>query len=209
MRGFGLPGIVLALFLAGSALAAPANPELLARDYFGDGGKPHDEQLKIGVMDLKVRIAGGAAVTTATLHFDNPSARPVEGDFTLDLPTGSVVTGYALDVNGQMVDGVLVGERKARLAYEAQVRRGIDPGIATVTRAGAFKTRVFPILPGKGRTIRLTFVTPLPAGAAYVFPLESGKAVGAFSLEVTGEDLAATPVVTGPAAWRPRSTAGR
>ena len=139
MRGPALFGLLLSLILTAAAFAAPVNPELLARDYVLNGGKPSEEQLKIGALDIQVRIAGGVAQTTATIRFENPSARPVEGDFTLDLPRGSVVTGYALDVNDQMVDGVLVGERKAKLAYEAQVRRGVDPGIATVTRAGAFK----------------------------------------------------------------------
>ena len=43
----GSTGPGLALALAVPALAAPANPELLARDYFGDGGKPREETLEI------------------------------------------------------------------------------------------------------------------------------------------------------------------
>lgn len=209
MRGFGVLGVLIALVMAFPAAAAPANPELLARDYFLDGGKPHEEQLKIGSMDLVVRIAGGSAVTTATVRFENPSGRPVEGDFTLDLPAGSVITGYALDLNGEMVEGVLVGQRKARLAYEAKVRQGIDPGLATVTRAGDFKTRVFPILPGKGRTIRLTFVTPLHPDRPFVFPLSSDKPVGALSLDITGADLATAPAVTAPGGLTVRVNGGK
>lgn len=198
MRRFGMLGLLLALVVSVPALAAPANPELVARDYVLDGGQPHEEQLKIGALDLQVSIAGGVAWTTATVRFENPSSRPVEGDFTLDLPRGSVVTGYALDVNDQMVDGVLVGERKARLAYEAQVRRGVDPGLAKVTRAGAFKTRVFPIMPGKGRSIRLTFATPLTPDTPFVLPLESVKTVGTLTVQVSGQDLATAPKITAP-----------
>ena len=51
-----------------------------------------------------------------------PGQQNLEGDFTLEMPAGSVVTGYALDIGGQMVDGVLVDQRQARIAYEARVR---------------------------------------------------------------------------------------
>src|SRR5829696_8759127 len=112
---------------------------------FGDDGTPRKETLRMGKLDIDVDISGASARTVVTAQFQNPSSRPVEGDFTFDMPRGSLISGYALDIGGQMVDGVLVGQRQAKQAFEAQVRRGVDPGIAQVTRSGAFKTRVFPI----------------------------------------------------------------
>lgn len=193
MRLASVLGFVASLLLGAPVLAAPANPELIARE-IGVGAEAPTAPLRISRMDLKVRIAGGMAETTATITFANPGPDEVEGDFTMDLPKGSVVTGYALDIEGQLVDGVLVGERQAKLAYEAKVREGIDPGIATVTRSGAFKSRVYPVLPGKGRTIRLTFVTPIRVDAAYVLPLEAQESVGLLTLKVESDGAASSNV---------------
>eukprot|EP01030_Chromulinospumella_sphaerica_P014389 gene14389-14183_t len=194
----GLVGLVLAFGMGNAAPAADApkalNPQLSAEI---SGVKGQDADLRIARMDIDVQIVGASAVTTVTVRFDNPGSRPLEGDFTLDLPTGSQITGYALDVNGQLRPGVLVGQRKAEQAYEATVRRGVDPGIARITRNNAFNTRVFPIFPGAGRTIQLKFATPLSADRPYVLPLVSGKPLGEGRIEVTARG-AAPPEVTFP-----------
>ncbi len=180
-----------------SAFAAD-NPELTALFYTRDGSEPQPKTLKIGRLELDVDIVGGAVQTRAVAAFENPDMRDaVEGDFTLELPFASVVTGYALDVEGKMVDGVLVGQHKGTKAYQAKVRRGLDPGLAEITRANAFRTHVFPILPEKGRTIRLDFVTPL-AGQNFVLPLSSSDAVGVLSIHVTVSGQEAPPRLKAP-----------
>src|SRR5690349_21895827 len=151
--------LILAAGLVGTQVHAADNPQLTALFHSPTGNEPEQRTLKIGRLDIDVDIAGGIAQTRATVRFENPERDPLEGEFVLDLPAGSVVNGYALDIEGKLVDGVLASRRKASLAYEARVRRGIDPGVAEVTRSNAFRTQVFPILPGKGRTIRLSFVT--------------------------------------------------
>ncbi|NEX95307.1 VIT domain-containing protein, partial [Caulobacter sp. 17J65-9] len=180
-------GLALGLAAAGSVLAAeapPANPTLVAHDYVArDGGEARAQALRIDRLDVEVDLRGGLARTVVTARFLNPTRQPLEGDFELDLPAGSVVTGYALDVNGAMVDGVLVDRRKGTTAYEEKVRQGVDPGLAEVTRTGAFRTRVFPVMPEQGRTVRLEFVTPLTPDKGYALPL-STEPVGTTSLVV-------------------------
>ncbi len=173
------------------------NPELVARNYQGANGAQATHPLTLGQMDVSVEIAGGVARTTVLARFDNPTGAPLEGDFTLDLPAGSVVTGYALDVNGTLVEGVLAGQRQATLAYQRRVHAGADPGLAEVTRDNAFRTHVFPIFPGRGRTIRLSFVTPIADGGRLVLPLATLDPVGAFTLKVKALD-GARPTLDGP-----------
>jgi hypothetical protein len=48
---------------------------------------------------------------TVAARFTNSSRDDLEGTFSLQLPEIAVVTGYALDVDGQMIDGVLVPPR--------------------------------------------------------------------------------------------------
>lgn len=177
-----------AILFALTVFAVPGfadNPELSAR--MGNDAKA--APLQIGKLDIAIAVVGDTARTTVTAEFHNPSSTAKEGEFVFDLPKHSVVTGYALDINGAMIDGVLVGERQARKTYEAAVRRGIDPGLAEVTRTGAFKTHVFPIFPGRGRTIRMTFDTPIDRSGAFVLPLKTTQPVGEFHYTITTPDM--------------------
>jgi hypothetical protein len=181
--------------------ATPAqalNPELVARSYGGPNGGQASHPLTIGDLAVTVDIAGDTARTEITASFQNPTQQPLEGDFSLDLPPGAVITGYALDVNGSMVDGVLVGHRKALVTYQQRVRRGVDPGIAEVTRENAFRTHVFPIMPGRGRTIRLAFVAPLDPEAPFTLPFKTLDPVGTVSILVKAPAGRAETGLSGP-----------
>ena len=193
-------GLVLAMaMLATTALAsaAPQNPELAAHVGENDDATAKSAALSIGEMHVDVTITGDTARTTVTAHFLNAGPQALEGNFVLDMPPGSVVTGYALDIDGAMLDGVLASQRLATKTFENRIRRGMDPGLAEVTRTGAFMTRVFPIVAGRGRTVRLEFVTPLDPAKPFVIPLVTEKPVGAVTIDVQsdGETL---PKLKGP-----------
>lgn len=182
---------LLAMVSAGVALAQErpgiANPQLtaLVGGVRRDGG---ERPLRIAKLDVGVVVRGEIAETTVTARFENPGSESLEGTFRLRLPEGAIVTGYALDVNGAMIDGVLVEQPRAREAYEDRVRVRVDPGLAEVGRDNVFQTRVFPILPGKtGRTIRLRFVTPLGADGRYALPLTSDEPVGELVVDVADQ----------------------
>jgi hypothetical protein len=166
------------LCLAGAAQAAPRNPELLFRDTSGDDEETVQARpLKLKRLEIVVETLGGVARTTLTAEIANPEDGDLEADLTLDLPADSVVTGYALDIDGKMIDGVLEAPRRARLAYEAVVRRGVDPGLGEVTRTNAFRTHISPVPAGEGRIVRLSFVTPFDAGRPYRLPLSVPEAI--------------------------------
>ncbi|MDO9334825.1 MAG: VIT domain-containing protein [Caulobacter sp.] len=212
----GLAGLILAFGLGGVAPAADApkapNPQLTAENYRDGQLGNQSGDLRIGELDIAVDLNGPMAQTTVTVQFDNPTDRELEGDFTLDLPAGSLITGYALDVEGALRPGVLIGAPKARAVYEDKVRAGIDPGIAEVTRTNAFRTSVFPILPGRGRTIRLSFVTALSPDTPYRLPLVTAEAARKVSVSVTGQRLQGSPQVIAPdgalLAWSGKGAAG-
>ncbi|NML08299.1 VIT domain-containing protein [Sphingomonas sp. G-3-2-10] len=181
------------------AQAQTANPSLTAHA----GGVRSDEavrKLNLQRLDTVVTVRGAVAETSVTAVFANPGNDILEGDFRFMLPEGAVVTGYALDVNGQMIAGVLVDQPKAKAVYEERVRQRVDPGLAEVTTDGAFKTRVFPIPPRGTRTIRLRFVAPLYAPAQsddiYMLPLSVQPSEG-WSITVRSSDATA-PGVTWP-----------
>lgn len=136
-------------------------------------------------LDVSATIRGAIAETEIDMAFaarkgDDAS----EAWFHLDLPKGANVTGYALDVDGTMIDGVLVDQPKARAVYESKVRQGIDPGIGEVDRTGGFNVRVFPVDSVKGRRIRLRFVAPV--GTDFAIPIAVPATTGAWSVRVDG-----------------------
>src|SRR6187399_1098541 len=128
-----------------AAPAGAANPSLMAYERGIEDPAKHSQALQIATLDMRVDVVGTIADVSVTAKFSNPGDDDLEGRFTLDLPPGAVVTGYALDVEGTMIDGVLVDPLKARRTYQQRVRAGIDPGIAGVSRANQFSTSIYPI----------------------------------------------------------------
>ena len=175
-----------AVLVAASPAAAAGlqNPELAVHVGEGDDPAAKSSALAIGKLDIDVEIMGDTARTVVSASFLNSSMAFSKAISSSICPPGSVVTGYALDIDGKMVDGVLVGHRQGTITYESRVRRGIDPGLAEVTRAGAFTTRVYPILQDKGRTVRLEFVTPLEPDRPFTVPLATQQPVGAVSIHI-------------------------
>lgn len=123
--------------------------------------RPHEKPCTLQALELHASVSGLFAEVTQTLTIHNPNDRVVSASVSIPMPDGAVVCGYALDIEGTMVEGVVVTKEKARVAYETEERRGADPGLVEAVRGNVYRTRVYP-LPAKGeRTIRLTYVTPL------------------------------------------------
>lgn len=143
--------------------------------------------LAIEILDIKVRIRGTIAETVMTATFRNDGNDVLEGDFRFDMPTGSVMTGYALDIGGNMIDGVIAGRDQAREAYQRRVVQRIDPGLAEVTWADRFSTRIFPIPARGSRTIRLVMTSPIDPQAGYVLPMRPSGAVGRLTMRLESD----------------------
>ena len=205
----------MALLLAASwaTFASPANsanPVLTAYDRgIEDPGK-RSEALQIATLDVRVDIVGNIADTTVTAKFTNPSSEWLEGRFSFDLPPDAVVTGYALDIEGTLTDGVLVDPLKARREYAKQVRKNIDPGVAEVSRANRFSTTLYPIGEGS-RIIQLRFSAPIHPELGFTIPLATRRSVGRFAVEVRATAVAEAPALTLPqgvsADWRAAGSA--
>ncbi len=155
---------------------------------------PAETPIQLQSMKVDVRIVGLHAETTQTLRFYNPNHRILAGDLECALPSGAVVSGYALDINGRMVDGVIVGKQKARMIMDTEQRRRVDPGLVEHVRGNVFNTRVYPI-PAQGtRTIKIVYVSELAFkgnDAAYQLPLPQKETVAQLDLSIA---IAKSPV---------------
>lgn len=193
----------LPLLLAASlaAIAAPAlaqtNPVLTA-----NANGIQDEQteaertaLRITSMQVGLRVHGRLADVTIEATIANRTGETDEGRFELTLPDDAVVTGYALDVEGRLIDGLLIEQPKARNVYEDEVRKGIDPGLAEVTAANRFVTRIYPITEAMPRRIRITFSVPFDPVRGLVLPIETAEALGSFALDADLQGYRDAPTI--------------
>ena len=203
---------LLAIILAGVTLASqaqesrhwpprppmpPRPPIIIVPPRPQEPGKP----MELRKMDVRARIVGLHVEATTTMTFFNPNQRQLEGELQFPLPDGAVVTGYALDINGQMVDGVIVKKEKARVAFETEVRRGVDPGIVEHVVGNVYRTRIYP-LPAQGtRKIRLKYVSDLPADkngdAAWFCPMPIGETVSKLAIRVEVSQGVVKPEIGG------------
>lgn len=121
--------------------------------------------MQVKELSLAASVRGLHATVETTMIFHNPNPRLLEGDLVFPLPDGAAVCGYALDINGVLVDGVVVPKEKARVAFETETRRVVDPGLVEHVKGNLYRTRIYPLPANGSRTIRLAYTTPLATAA--------------------------------------------
>ncbi|MBQ6474322.1 MAG: tail protein X [Victivallales bacterium] len=147
--------------------------------------------IQVSEVDIEAEIDGILAETQVTLRLRNPNARVLEGELCFPLPAGATVCGYALDINGQMVDGVIVEKEKARAVFDEVVRQGVDPGLAEQVGGNVFRTKVYPLPAGGSRTVRVKYVSTIQTVTVsgltrsyYVQPLNFPDKLSSFRLKL-------------------------
>ena len=145
--------------------AQPAPPPWQPVTWIDTIPRDNDEKpCVISSMQIDARVDGVFARVSETLEIRNPNTRPISAPVTFPLPDGAVVCGYALDIDGAMVDGVAVPKEKARVAFETERRRGIDPGIVEAVRGNVWRTSVYPVPASGVRRLRVDWTAPLATG---------------------------------------------
>jgi len=96
---------------------------------------------------------------------------------------------------------VVVKKEKARIAFETETRRGVDPGLVEHVAGNVYRTRIYP-LPALGtRRIQVTYVAELPANqegdAACLLPMPIGATVGRLAIRVEVSQGVVKPEIGG------------
>ncbi len=159
-----------------------------------------EQPMQTREMTVNARIRGLHAEVETTLAFHNPNVRQLEGELVFPLPDGAVVSGYALDVNGTLVDGVVVKKEKARVAFETETRTRVDPGLVEHVKGNIYRTRIYPLPPNGTRTVKLRYVTELTADARGDVALHLGlprETIGALNLKVQVDNPGPAPEIGG------------
>lgn len=92
------------------------------------------------------------------LTFTNPNSRVMSGELEFPIPDGAFVCGYALEINGDMIPGVICEKEKARVAFENETRKRVDPGIVEHVKGNIWRTRIFPLNPKTPRKAEVEYV---------------------------------------------------
>ncbi|MFT7623827.1 MAG: hypothetical protein ACI9WU_003012 [Myxococcota bacterium] len=128
---------------------------------------PRGTRAALTLAALKVDgVTRGEMVETRIEHiFRNDSDEQLEGTFRFPLPSGAILTGLAMDIDGKLMEGELVEREKARETYQGIVDSMRDPALLEWVGGSTFKLRVFPIGAQSTKRIVLRCLLPITRGA--------------------------------------------
>lgn len=176
----------------GSRIAGSGTGRLYGLDPNAPKGAP---ARKLGIAKQVVRavLRDDVAETEVDQTFANPGAQPIEGWYWFTVPTSAIVTGFALETNGQLVEGEVIERREAAARYEAAMRQAVDPALLEWVDGRTYRARIFPIPASGSRRVVLRYIEMLPrveGKTRYVYPLRSDDPVRfdefALSVDVGG-----------------------
>ncbi|KAL0490362.1 vault and TPR domain protein [Acrasis kona] len=112
---------------------------------------------------MKAQITLPLARVTNTLEFTNTNQKTLAGEFIFPLPEEATLVGYALDVDGVLIDAVPIEKEKAKAVFEDEVRsHGAGVSIVQqVANSNAFKTSIYPLHHNTKRTVQVTYTIPV------------------------------------------------
>lgn len=144
-------------------------------------------------------IQAGIAQTRITLEFHNPNRRVLEGELQFPLAEGQQITGFALDIGGELREAVPVPKDRGRQVFEEIARRGVDPGLLEQTAGNQFRLRIYPLPAGGSRRVELVLREPLAfSGQGWRWTLPLQFAAGAASVAVKVQAPGAMAAGTAP-----------
>ena len=145
--------------------------------------------LEVRRQTVEVQVVDGAAVTSVDQVFFNPYDWAIEGTYIFPLADDVALSKFSMYINGQEVEGKLLGVEEARRTYESIVAKMRDPALLEYLGTRMFQARVFPIQPQSEARVRLAYTQMLESDnglTAYTYPLatgrHTGKPIGTFSL---------------------------
>jgi tetratricopeptide (TPR) repeat protein len=171
-----------------AAEVAPAVPlHVFPRIIVPDAREP----IRLQSVDVKAEVLGQMAHTRIEMVFYNPNERVLQGELQFPLLDGQTVTGFALDINGELRSAVPVEKAKGQQVFEDVARVRIDPALLEKTQGNNYKLRVYPLPAQSTRRVVLEFDEVLPrhhsAGtdhSTYRLPLQFAENVEQLNVNV-------------------------
>lgn len=160
--------------------------------------KIEEGAVELQELDIKVEVNGNIASTTYDMTFYNPNERILEGELSFPLGQGQNVSRFALDLNGELREAVVVEKELGRVAFENTIKQNIDPALLEKTEGNNYKARIYPI-PAKGtKRIVVSYDQELRLqnDAHFIdIPLKFEKKLKKFNIEITVFKQAIKPLI--------------
>ena len=163
-----LAGLVVALLAVPGVAAAQIVPPEPIPPWPCDICPRPDPNVVIADYRVEALIDAQVATTTVTQVFANRGAGNGEAVFLFPLPAGAAMTGLALWIDGEPVQGEVLAADEARAKYEEIVAFLRDPALLEFADQGLVRLSVFPIPAGGERTVRLEYTEVLAADQGLV-----------------------------------------
>lgn len=113
--------------------------------------------IRLQKVDVRAEVLGSVAHTRIEMVFYNPNERVLEGELQFPLLEGQTVTGFALDINGELRPAVPVEKARGQQVFEDVSRARIDPALLEKTQGNNYKLRVYPLPTHGTRRVVLEF----------------------------------------------------
>ena len=108
-------------------------------------------------LEVDTRIRDSIARVQLSQTFVNEGSQVVEARCIVPLPYDVVVSDVTFMVDGQEIIGKLLPVAEANQIYQGYVQRNKDPALVQWMGSGLLQTNVFPIPPGKERTVSIGY----------------------------------------------------
>ena len=113
--------------------------------------------LAIQRQSVSVVIDEQIAETKVDQMFFNPGGSDVEGWYWFTVPEDAMIVGFALEVDGTLIEGEVVERKQAAAVYEASIQRRVDPALLEWVDARTVRARIYPIPAAGTRRIVLRY----------------------------------------------------
>ncbi len=152
-----------------------------------------EARLPIQVVRVRVdaEIVGRVARTRIEMEFRNPNDRVLEGELQFPLRPGQSVTGFALDIDGELRPAVPVEKARGRQVFEDVIRTRVDPALLQVTEGNNYRLRVYPLPANGTRRVVLDIGETLARTGEsgqqrldYQLPLQFGQSIGRLDVDL-------------------------
>ena len=163
--------------------------------------KVGDSQLGVAKLTVHSELIGNRLSTTYDMEFYNPTSEVLEGELNFPLGENQAVNRFALDVFGTLREAVVVPKEQGRVAFEAVVRRGVDPALLEKSSGNTYKARIYPI-PAKGyKRVVLGYEEELTYAEGYhvKLPFDFDRTLESFSFQLKHYQTQSPRVLSGAA----------
>lgn len=142
---------------------------------------------QISGVDVDVRLTDTLATTHINITVDNHGSNTTQARLVLPVPDGSTIRSFGIDGLGDEPTAKLLPRAEATQRYNEIVRQMIDPGLLEFVGNAMIQSSVFPVEPGKSRTMTVVYEQTLDAHRGrveYVLPRSASYAGSAIKWSV-------------------------